>query len=322
MINSLPKTVVYGGRLKDRAALKASSSGGAFTAISDVFLNRHDAVVCSTYNYNTNQQEFVLIESIEDRNKARGSKYVQSIPGDIFMKAETWLKDHPQNNLLFVGMGCQAAGFLKYTEVKGLRDRVIVVDIICHGSPSPKIWREYAENIEKKAGSITSLTFKDKRNGWNSPTAVAIVGGREVSLRQYVKLFYRHSVLRPSCYKCPYATTERKTDITIGDFWHIEDKIPTFYEKLGTSLFIIHTERGAKIFDAIKRSIDWVESNTQDCWQKNLEHPTEYPAGREEFWRDYKISGIEYVIDKYGNVSKMVQMKQKVKKTLKKLRGY
>lgn len=321
MINMLPQTLFYCGRIKDSEQLKASSSGGAFTAISDVFLNRHDAVVCSTYNFESDQQEYLIIESTAERDKARGSKYMQSIPGDIFHVAEAWLKEHPANDLLFVGVGCQAAGFLRYAENKGLRDRVTVVDIICHGSPSPKIWREYAGVLKGSSDRLDTLTFKDKRHGWNNPTAAVTVDGRETLLQAYVRTFYKHVMLRPACHKCPYSTAERQADITIGDFWHIEEKIPSFYDKMGTSLFIVHTERGSEVFDAIKDSIDWIETNATDCWQINLERPTERSLRRDEFWRDYKSKGVAYIIEKYGYESKVIQMKRSIKKTLKNIRG-
>ena len=221
-------TIVYAGRLKDKSALMSSSSGGAFTALSDAFLKSRDAVVAAVYNYENHTVEFQMILDEKQRERAKGSKYMQSKPGDIYQEAYYWLMDNPKKELLFVGMGCQSDGFRKFSEIKGIRDRVYIVDIICHGSPSPKLWREYAESIQKKDGRITYLTFKDKRNGWKSPTAYVKVNGSERPLKDYVKVFYNRCALRPSCYECPYATTERKTDMTIGDFWHIEETIPDF----------------------------------------------------------------------------------------------
>ena len=249
------KTKVYAGRLKDKKSLLRSSSGGAFVAISDHFLDNGDAVVCAVYNYESHVTEFQLMENKEDRDKAIGSKYMQSKPEQIYKAAEEWLKGQPEKKLLFVGMGCQADGFRKFAEIRGFRERVCVVDIICHGSPSPKLWREYAESIEKKNGKITYLTFKDKRNGWKAPTAFVTVAGYEYSIKDYVKVFYNRCALRPSCYMCPYATIERKTDMTIGDFWHIDEMIPDFYDENGNSLFLIHTDQGEKVFDDIKESL-------------------------------------------------------------------
>ena len=108
------------------------------------------AIVCALYNYKTHAMEFKLITDKNDRDAARGSKYVQSKPATVFRQANHWLKEHPEKNLLFVGMGCQADGFRKYTETVGIRDRVWIADIVCHGSPSPKLWREYAGRLEKK----------------------------------------------------------------------------------------------------------------------------------------------------------------------------
>ena len=117
-------TKVYAGRIKDTTTLMQSSSGGAFTVISDIFLENGDAIVCALYNYKTHAMEFKLITDKNDRDAARGSKYVQSKPGTVFRQANHWLKEHPEKNLLFVGMGCQADGFRKYTETVGIRDRV------------------------------------------------------------------------------------------------------------------------------------------------------------------------------------------------------
>ena len=314
---NLIDTIVYAGRLKDKSALMSSSSGGAFTALSDAFLKSGDAVVAAVYNYENHTVEFQMILDEKQRERAKGSKYMQSKPGDIYQEAYHWLMDNPKKELLFVGMGCQSDGFRKFSEIKGIRDRVYIVDIICHGSPSPKLWREYAESIQKKDGRITYLTFKDKRNGWKSPTAYVKVNGSERPLKDYVKVFYNRCALRPSCYECPYATTERKTDMTIGDFWHIEETIPDFYDPNGNSLFLIHTGRGEELFEKIRDNMDYRLSNTAQCWQANLEAPTKKSEQREEFWNDYNKKGIDFVMKKYGSVP----MKTKIKNKLLKIMG-
>lgn len=314
---NLIDTIVYAGRLKDKSALMSSSSGGAFTALSDAFLKSGDAVVAAVYNYENHTVEFQMILDEKQRERAKGSKYMQSKPGDIYQEAYHWLMDNPKKELLFVGMGCQSDGFRKFSEIKGIRDRVYIVDIICHGSPSPKLWREYAESIQKKDGRITYLTFKDKRNGWKSPTAYVKVNGSERPLKDYVKVFYNRCALRPSCYECPYATTERKTDMTIGDFWHIEETIPDFYDPNGNSLFLIHTDRGEELFEKIRDNMDYRLSNTAQCWQANLEAPTQKSEQRDVFWNDYQKKGIDFVIKKYGTVPMKTKVKNKLFKILR-----
>ena len=125
-------------------------------------------------------------------------------------------------------------------------------------------------------------------------------------------MFYNRCALRPSCHECPYATTERKTDLTIGDFWHIEETIPDFYDPTGNSLFLIHTDRGERLFDSIKGNLDYRLSDTQQCWQKNLEAPTPVSEQRNEFWKDYRRGGIEFIMRKYGNVSLKTKVKNKI----------
>lgn len=310
-------TIVYAGRLKDRSALMSSSSGGAFTAVSDYFLENGNAVVAAVYNYENHTEEFKLIQDKEQREKAKGSKYMQSKPGSIYRKAYRWLMENPDRELLFVGMGCQSDGFRKFSELKGIRDRVYVVDIICHGSPSPKLWREYARSLEDKNGKITYLTFKDKRNGWKAPTAYVQVNGKEELIKDYVNVFYNRCALRPSCYECSYTTTERKTDLTVGDFWHIEETIPDFYDPNGNSLFLVHTNRGQELFEKIEDTLDYRLSNTTQCWQANLEAPTKKSEQRETFWNDYQEKGIDFVMKKYGTVP----MKTKIKNKLLKFMG-
>ena len=313
----LINTIVYAGRLKDKSAMMSSSSGGAFTALSDAFLKDGNAVVAAVYNYDNHTAEFQMILDEKQRERAKGSKYMQSKPGYIYREAYNWLMENPEKELLFVGMGCQSDGFRKFSEVKGIRDRVYIVDIICHGSPSPKLWREYAESIQKKDGKITYLTFKDKRNGWKSPTAYVIVNGAERLIRDWINVFYNRCALRPSCYECPYATTERKTDMTIGDFWHIEETIPDFYNPDGNSVFLIHTKQGEELFKKIQSNLEYRLSNTTQCWQTHLEKPTAKSEHRNEFWEDYQKKGIDFIMKKYGTLP----IRQKIKNRLFKIMG-
>lgn len=149
-----------------------------------------------------------------------------------------------------------------------------------------------------------------------------IKDGKEKSISDYVSIFYNKCALRPSCYECPYATTERKVDITIGDYWGIDRVMPVFYSPQGTSLVLVHTEKGQELFEKIKVNVEWRESNTTDCLQPNLIKPTERSPRREEFWRDYKIGKIKKVINKYGsNQTLWRKVARKVKRIVKKIIG-
>ena len=307
----MSSTAVYAVRIKDRDILMKSSSGGAFTALSYVFLQKGDAVVSSVYNYEKNEMGFAMIQSYEGLDAARGSKYMQSKPGDIFRKSCEWIKANPGKKILFVGMGCQADGYRKYTEAAGIRDNVFIVDIICHGTPSTKLWKQYVSG-KVKDGDIEFLTFKDKRNGWKHPTAYIRNNGDEISIQEYVNIFYGGCTLRPSCHACPFATVERKTDMTIGDFWGIDLSIPEFYDDRGNSLLLIHTDRGMKLFDMAKKSVDYYESNEKECLQYNLEHPTPESPLRQKFWREFQRHGVDYIVNKYGKDTLYKKLKHKL----------
>lgn len=311
-------TEAYAVSLKNKDELIKSSSGGAFTALSDEFLKNGDAVVCTVYNYEKKTAEFQFVMNTAERDSARGSKYMQSAPGNIYRESVDWLRKNPQKRIFFIGTGCQAAGFRKFIKLHKLDDRVVIADIICHGVPSPLIWKEYASHLERtNNGKISHLQFKDKRNGWLHPTAFVKINGKEIPIKPYVRVFYNKCALRPSCHKCPYATTERETDITIGDYWGIENVMPDFYNEKGISLVLIHTEKGAEIFDLIKKDLDCKKSNVTECLQPNLKSPTEKSTKREEFWKDFQEKGISFIMKKYGEVSFASKVRSKIKRLFK-----
>lgn len=311
---------VFAARVKDKKVLEKSSSGGIFVPMSDLFLKDGGAVACCIYNYENHTNEFRLVTDVSQRDKALGSKYMQSVAGDVFKLCENWLAENEGKKLLFVGMGCQAAGFLRYAEIKGFGDRVCTVDLICHGSPSPKIWREYISALEEKNGGKTSfITFKDKRIGWDTPKAFAVIGGKEVSTQEYVDLFYKRCALRPSCHECPYASVQRNTDITIGDFWGIQSAMPDFYDVKGNSLMLVHTKKGEELLESMRNVLEVKEYFGEGHLQPNLVRPTPKSKKREQFWKDHDSKGIGFAVKKYGRVKMRVRLKKKIKKEIKKL---
>ena len=244
--NKSPKA--YAARIKDSKELMNSSSGGMFTALSDRILESGGAVVGAVYNYEKHCTELSLITERDMRDKACGSKYMQSLPGDIFEQSKEWLANNLDKSLIFFGMGCQVAGFKSYIETRGLSERVYFVDIICHGMPSPKLWNDYITG-KAKGKSVSYISFKDKRNGWNAPFAFARIDGMEVPLQDYVNIFYSKCALRPSCHVCPYAAVQRDSDMTIGDFWGIENVLPDFYDVRGNSLVLVQLYNHSTVWD-------------------------------------------------------------------------
>ena len=288
-------TIVYAARIKNIDDLYKSSSGGLFTAITNLFISNGDYILSSIYNYKTQRLEFKIYNDVSSRDAARGSKYFKSEIGTTFKDAVTLLKNNPQKRLLFVGMGCQADGFENLCELSRIRDRVYIVDIICTGNPSSKVWKSFISRY----GDVSYITFKDKRNGWYKPSAIAISNGEEVSIEEWLKIFYKHNADKPACAECPFARTERKVDIAIGDFWNIEHFLPDFFDQNGNAVVLVHTKKGLELFDSIKDELDFCESDLKSCWQNRLYTAPGKPVTRSAFWRDYNKHGIEYVLRKY-----------------------
>lgn len=310
------ETAAYACKLKDLKDLKSSSSGGAFTAFSDIILDDGGAVACSIYDYDSKELKFQIVENKEDRDKARGSKYFQSIPGEVYNNCLEWIKLHPQKKLLFVGMGCQVDAFRRFICVAGemYLSNIFFIDIICHGVPSPQMWKEYVSSIEKKNKSIVDfITFKDKRNGWKSPTAYAKMGKSEISLHSYVRAFNAHCMLRDCCHYCPYTTVERKSDITIGDFWGIEKTHLELLDNMGVSLVLVHSNKGKYLFEQTLDTMEQMNVSLEECLQPRLKSPTPIADYREKFWKEYKHNGVEFVIKKYGELKFIDRVKRKVR---------
>ena len=306
---------VYAVKLKDRNKLVQSSSGGAFCALSEQFIINGNAIVCTEYDYSLNRVFFKIVTSIEERDIARGTKYVQASMGSIYKDSVQWLQNNPTKKIMFFGLGCQAAAFQNYLKVMKLSDRVVIVDIICHGVPSPLIWEEYI-NFVSKGEKIDYVNFRDKKTGWAHSSGTAMIGGEPISIQEYRRIYSTRNPIRPSCFNCPYTKIERMADITIGDFWHIEKTIPDFYDPMGVSLVIVHSPIGRDIFDSATKLIDYKESNVRECMQMNLEKPTPISEMREAFWEVYRKAGIEGIIMKFGKkgplwkrtISKIVRM--------------
>lgn len=309
-------TKAYAVKLKDKNAIKKSSSGGAFVALATKVIDEGGAVVSTIYNYDYHVNEFTLITDQEDIFKSQGSKYMQAYPNEIYHRAWEWIKEHPRKMLLFVGMGCQADGFRKFCEQKNVREQVLIVDIICHGVPSPKVWKDYINNQV-----YDYVNFRDKKDGWDRSRALVSYHGKKKLIRDFMGVYGTLCPIRPSCYECAYSTTERKSDITIGDYWGINQVMPDFYSSDGVSLLLIHSLKGQMLFEKIKETVEWRESNVEDCLQPNLVRPTERPANRDEFWRDYNTNNISYILKKYVGVTAMTKLKSKVKILIEQIFG-
>ena len=302
----------YAARHKDMKEVETSRSGAAFIAISDWILEQGGVVYGAGYT-----GHFRVIHrratTKEERNEFKGSKYVQSDLSHIFRQVKQDLKDG--RIVLFSGTPCQTAGLNAYIGRK-LRENLYLVDIVCHGVPSPYLWRDFLAYLEKKQGdTICWVNFRDKQEfGWTAhrETFKYVNGGGKMI---YTFLFYQHIMFRRSCSKCYFANTRRPSDITLADFWGWE-KTDTKINKddKGVSLVLVNTEKGQKLFDAVKHNMHIIPARLEDCLQPNLQHPSEPHPKRDKFEQDYAKHGFEYVAKKYGDMGWRYQVKRVYRK--------
>lgn len=302
-----------------------SSSGGAYTAISDFFVLKNKNGVC--YGASFDNDFYVChnrASTLEQRDKFRGSKYVQSDLKNILIDIRESLIEG--KSVLFTGTPCQTAGLLKYLErSKTNTSNLLLNDIICHGVPSPKIWKDYIEFIQEKNHSkLINYTFRYKEKGWRGYNIKAEFESGQIRLNtkdilKYIKLYKSNLTLRPSCYYCKFANLNRPSDIMIGDFWGIEKSIPEFGDEKGVSLVFVNTKKGKEVLDKIENSITYKLSNTINCLQPNLHEPTKKPMHRKKFWSDYNNKGFNYIIRKYTEKGFFAIVKISIMKTIRKI---
>lgn len=232
-----------------------SSSGGVFTAIAKWIISQNGIVFGAGFDDNLNVVH-MEIDNEKDLSKLRGSKYVQSVIGNNFIKAKEYLD--AGRIVLFTGTPCQIDGLLQY--LKKDYPNLYTQDIICHGVPSPKVWRKYLEYQEicfnEKIKSNSNPQFRNKRIGWTSFSQVLIFENNKEYAENfkndlYMKTFLKNVSLRHSCYDCHSKTLDRNSDITLADLWGCKDIVPEMFDDKGTSFVMINSKKGKELFEKI-----------------------------------------------------------------------
>lgn len=313
------KPLTYGVIHKDNDIRCNSRSGGMFTAISDYILNKNGVVYGVGYKDHLKVCHKRALNK-QERDEFRGSKYVQSELGNIF----EFIKEDLKNNkyVLFSGTPCQVDSLYSYLLCSRSIDidKLITCDLICHGVPSPLIWREYLKFQENRyKGKIKSFDFRNKQiYGWEEHIESFSIGGKIHSSRIFTKLFYDHRILRPSCYKCPYTSIYRNADITLGDFWGIEKNNTILNDNKGVSLILLNTEKGRKAFNNIKEQLNYTLCKIENCMQPSLYKNIDENNQRKIFWQDYYVYGFEYILKKYIRYGNLFNIKENIRLIIRK----
>ena len=279
---------------KSENVLMNSTSGGAFTAISDVILDSGGLVCGADFDFNFRADHRSTGDK-KGRDRMRVSKYVQSDITGLYKEIKYSVK---YKTILFSGTPCQCAALRSYFGVEE-PENLFLCDVICHSVPSPLVWKSYKKILEKEKGAkLTSVCFRSKKYTWNRENSnrgflYTVENADEVyeDDRYYDLFIHKRVISRPSCEKCRFCDTHRASDMTIADCWGVEKHEPKLYNPKGVSLIITNTPKGEKMLEAISHSMNISQRPKEEITaeQQRLLYPVEYPKERALFWNHDNI---------------------------------
>lgn len=258
----------YAAWLIDDEKHYSSSSGGIASAIYETYLNDGNWIV-GVYNDDNFEPQFKLSNDIGDIESFKSSKYVQVCTNDIYNQVLSKLKDGA--DVAFVGLPCHCAAMKK--AAKGYDDKLLLVDLICHGVPSYFVLKSYITHIEKKSGHKADYVKFRNSNGvaMNFADKSGVFYSRNLHEDIYLHSFISGDLFADSCYNCRYACSERVGDITIGDFWKLGENIPFNHQTSRISAVLVNSEKGQGVFDSMKDIVFSEERSSEEAIAGNTQ---------------------------------------------------
>ena len=249
-------------RAKDVGIVSTSTSGGFVTPLGEWILNQGGVICGATYN-----EEYKVVHKISGgAEEFRDSKYVQSDLGDCFSEIKKHLMH--ETKVCFIGTPCQVYGLKSYLRKE--YDNLVTVDLVCHGTPSPKLWKKYLdEQKDKYHSEIDDIVFRNKTYGYHSGTMrirfknqFVYYGSARVD--SMLKSFFAEISSRPSCYKCRFKSVERCSDFTIYDCWHANNLVEGLVDDdKGFTNLIVQSLKGERILDRIADRYELYATNLE-----------------------------------------------------------
>ena len=297
---------VYAAKHKNEQVRLASSSGGIFTLLAEKIIDEGGVVFGVRFNNNWDVIHDYT-ETMEGLAVFRGSKYVQSYMGDCYLKAKSFLEQG--RKVMFTGTPCQIAGLKNF--LRKDYDNLLTVDVVCHGVPSPKVWQVYLDEIARKGGKnsvlshpivekteINHIDFRSKSIGWKKfsfalTLSKATADGEKNTVllssvfteNLYMNVFLSNLSLRLSCYACPAKAGKSGSDITIADFWGIEDVLPDFEDDKGISLVLSYSEKGGRWLAGLDCECIEVDYRSAQRMNPSISSSVSKPINRAFFFR-------------------------------------
>ena len=298
---------VLAARHKDTEVLSQSQSGGAFSAMAEQVLREGGLVYGAAFD-ESHMVYHRRVDSLAGLAALRGSKYVQSDIrgryGEIFGQILGDLNNGFK--VLFTGTPCQIAGLKSYIP-ENLQERLFTLDFVCHGVPSPAVWKDYLDYMSRH-GKIVKANFRDKSvAGWKEHKETFIYSNGEKKVTDsYRVLFYKNIMLRHSCAVCPYNIKNHKSDVTIADFWGVDKVLPQMDGPEGTSMIVSNSEKGRELIDGASAALMTAKAvldyEFMSRRNPNLVSPSRIDKDRRAFENVYDRRGFLRVARRWGDL--------------------
>jgi coenzyme F420-reducing hydrogenase beta subunit len=299
---SAPRAV-YAAQRTDGDGILASTSGGMFTLLAEAVLDEGGVVFGARYGDDL-RVHHAAARTREELAAFQRSKYVESDTEMTMGEAQDLLAQG--RTVLYGATCCQIAGL---KDLVGRHPNLITCDVLCHGVPSPELFRRYVQFEGEREGSpLVSIDFRDKGRGWIPSYRIIkrFASGKTVRERArynwFMQPFLQNFSLRPVCYVCPFARIEREGDWTVGDYWGIEQSHPDIFDlHRGVSVVMVNTPKGEVWFDKLRDRITCCESTFEKAYAHHRAPttPSKRPPGREQFSRDVQTMPMDQLARKY-----------------------
>jgi len=289
-------------RHQNHGILEKSSSGGAFAAVVSGFWDEHqDGVVFGAAFDDSFQVKHVDVTKKQGMSRFHGSKYVQSDLNNAYEQIARLLDGNQA--VLFSGTPCQCAAVRR---LFGKNELLLLVDVVCNGVASPAAFCKYLKSHSDEQGAkAVSYSFRNKRYEKGRGMACTFENGSVIEQThgkdRFCKLYMTNMISRLSCYRCQFTTTERDSDLTLGDFHGLSELDPEFAED-GVSLVIAHTEKGREYAQYLQKLGKWKTYPVEKSLQPRLKTPPPIPMLRRFILKDFLTLPDELFEKKYGKM--------------------
>lgn len=286
---------------KDDSVKEQSSSGATFHELAANVLNKDGVVYGAVFDACMNVVHCRICDK-ENIHLFYGSKYVQSDLRGVFRQVKSDLSCG--KHVLFSGTPCQVEGLKLYLHRE--YGKLLTVDVVCHGVPSPMLFRKYVKMLECVYGKkVQHINMRDKKKGWKQRYhfRIKFEDGTEIydtrHGNMWNEMFFSENISRPSCHSCRFTNYCRPSDITIADFWGIEKRHPEYKGKGGVSLVMSNTPKGELAINGILQNYDHMEVSKEETLQPCLQHSVTPNPARTAYWKDVKTLSFDKLLKKY-----------------------